>query len=154
MAPNTEQRGEPVAFDVRLRFTFDYLDREITAMGWLAGIAASIVGAAISQPFLRVGGPGASDGREARLSEMMLSRPESMLMSVGCAIVLGSAVCFLTQRVKLTTKYGSACDRLLIGGDPTDVLRTITGWRAWQPYVGCRSTGDRDCSDGDWIRIH
>lgn len=99
-------------------------------MGWLSGIAAAIAVGAVSQPLFKT----ASDHSVRRLSELLLDQADSVAMTLGCILVLGSAVCFLAQRVKITTRYGGVCDRLLAGEDPTTMLRSLTGWKAWRLY--------------------
>lgn len=118
-----------LTLEARIKFTLDYFDKEITAMGWLAGIAAAVAGAGISQPLFKDNGMG-----DVRLGSLLTKYPESALMLIGCALLIGSAVCFLAQRLKLTTRYGQACSLLLSEKDPIQLLNGLISWRSWRLY--------------------
>ncbi len=120
---------EEIPFKDRLEFTFDYIDKEITAMGWLVGLSATLGGAAISQPLLRI------HDKEMSLGWIVGTYPESAMMMVGCLLLFGASICFLSQRIKLTTRYGFACQYILDGDDPTDILTDLIQWKSWRLYT-------------------
>lgn len=118
----------PLALELRVKMALDYIDKEMTAMAWLASIGAAIALAAVSQPlFLR-------KEKEFRLGSLLNDVPDSALLALGCVILLSSSACFLAQRIKLTSSYGQTCGLLLAESDPSAQLASVIEWKSWRPY--------------------
>ena len=132
-APLVGSLGE-ISAETTLKTSLDYLDKEMTAMGWLAGIPVGIAAFAVKAFLL----PRAlSDGTIVSPTAGSFESAPAALILLGCILLLGASGGFLAQRVKTTTRYGHVCSTLLRGSLNKRLLIETIDWDDgfWRPYV-------------------
>ena len=108
--------------ETRVKIALEYLDKEMTTLGWLAGIPVALVAFLVKDVVLPVKDVVLPDKTHA-LDLPTLSQVSVALFLVGCLVLLGASAFFLGQRIKTATRYGDITRCLLQSQMPIAIAR-------------------------------